>query len=73
MTLTCEHNLLYILNILQDNGVTILSLGIGSKIDLSELRTIASEPKDGHVFKIDNFDALKGKLGVIMEAACASK
>lgn len=57
---------------MKNDRVTILSVGIGSQISLSELQTIASEPKAKHVFKLDSFDALKGKLDDIMEMACAS-
>jgi len=57
---------------MKDNKVTIISLGIGPDIDLSELRLIASEPKEKHVFKLANFDELKAKLDSILVQACAT-
>ena len=52
--------------------MSIISLGIGPMIDASELRLIASEPKDKHVFKLDNFDELRAKLDKILAQACAA-
>jgi len=57
---------------MMDNKVTIISLGIGPDIDLSELRLIASEPKANHVFKLANFDELKAQLNSILAQACAA-
>ena len=52
--------------------MAIISLGIGAEIDLSELKLIASEPKEKHVFKLANFDELKAKLDSILTQACAA-
>ena len=50
----------------------IVSIGIGSDIDKSELQLIASEPKGKHVFQLANFDELKTKLDSILVQACAA-
>eukprot|EP00794_Sanderia_malayensis_P000211 gene211-827_t len=56
----------------KDKKVTVMSFGIGKDISSSELETIASEPKSDHVFHIDSFDKLKGKLDDILDMACAT-
>ena len=58
------------LYIFQESGVTILSLGVGKGISMSELLLIASEPKAKHAFQLSNFDQLKSKINVILENAC---
>ena len=50
----------------------IVSIGIGSDVNASELKLIASEPKDQHVFQLANFDELKTKLDRILMQACAA-
>ncbi|XP_075580821.1 integrin alpha-X-like [Pelecanus crispus] len=45
-------------------GIIRYAIGVGSAFQnpdaINELHTIASEPSDDHVFRVDNFDALQG-------------
>ena len=41
---------------LKDNGVEIFSVGVTSRINIDELRDIASEPLDTHLYLIRSFD-----------------
>ncbi|KAK3096747.1 hypothetical protein FSP39_002868, partial [Pinctada imbricata] len=52
-------------------GIHLFAIGIGDKVDKTELETIANDPDDKYVFKVENF----GGLGTIKEllaiSACA--
>ncbi|KAM6307012.1 LOW QUALITY PROTEIN: integrin alpha-X-like [Podargus strigoides] len=52
-------------------GVTRYAIGVGSAFTdpaaMAELRTIASEPSQEHVFRVDNFDALQGIQNQLQE------
>ncbi|XP_078375646.1 coadhesin-like isoform X1 [Oculina patagonica] len=57
-----------ILETLKEKGVHRVAVGIGRKIDQSELETIAGDP--GRVLRADDFDDLKNQLYDIHEATC---
>ena len=52
--------------------MTILSIGIGNKIDNAELELIASIPKKKHVFHLADFEQLKAKIESILVQACTA-
>ena len=54
----------------QEKGIIILSLGIGNLISNAELRVLASEPKDHHVFHFETFDGLETHINEIEASAC---
>ncbi|XP_028410753.1 uncharacterized protein LOC114533436 isoform X5 [Dendronephthya gigantea] len=41
---------------LKNSGIVIYSIGVGSGIDVDELRTMASPPVDNHVYLLQNFN-----------------
>ena len=53
---------------MQEAGVRRIAVGIGSGIDLGELRQIASNNKD--VLQVQNYGQLYSKLEEIMRIAC---
>lgn len=53
---------------MQEAGVRRVAIGIGSGIDISELRQIASSNED--VLQVSRYDELYGKLERIMKMAC---
>ncbi|XP_028390644.1 uncharacterized protein LOC114515560 [Dendronephthya gigantea] len=55
---------------LKNIGVVIYSIGIGSGIHLSELRTMASPPANNHVFLLSNFHELSTLEKNISHSAC---
>ncbi|KFR00061.1 Integrin alpha-X, partial [Nipponia nippon] len=52
-------------------GVTRYAIGVGSAFTnpaaIEELHTIASQPSEDHVFRVDNFDALQGIQNQLQE------
>lgn len=54
---------------LQAQGVTIFSLGIGDKVNEQQLKTIASDPDEDHVFKT-GFNQLLQVVELIEAKAC---
>ncbi|XP_057306541.1 coadhesin-like [Hydractinia symbiolongicarpus] len=53
---------------LKNNKVTIISMGIGHKIDEEELVEIATDKE--HVFVIDDFNHLIDKLNAVLKLSC---
>lgn len=53
---------------LQQKGVVVLAVGVGSRIDLNELRQLVQ--KDSDVFSASNFDDLLQKAYEISEKTC---
>lgn len=53
---------------LQQKGVAVLAVGVGSRVDLNELRQLVQ--KDSDVFSADNFDDLLQKTYEIAERTC---
>lgn len=54
--------------LLKDNGVLVLSIGIGTNINQTELRLIASSPAD--VFQVNNFDILNTIIKQVANVTC---
>ena len=54
---------------LRDSGCTVLSVGVGEKYDMEQLREIATDPDSQHVLKA-KFDALEPLVDTIVETAC---
>jgi len=48
----------------------VFSVGVGSNINVDELRTIASEPKCSHVYFLADFDDITAFNNQIMNGAC---
>ena len=54
---------------LRDFGVKIIAVGIGNQIDKSQLRDIASDPDEEHMFTAD-YDNLASIIRKVQKAAC---
>lgn len=48
----------------------MIAIGIGSKIDNSELQVIASGDGNDNVFMVDDFNALQSVQGLVIKKAC---
>jgi len=51
--------------------VQVFAVGIGSGVDVPELRTIASDNQ--HVFQVSNFDALNTLQAELKKTACTGE
>ncbi|XP_050412710.2 collagen alpha-1(XII) chain-like [Patella vulgata] len=54
--------------VLHDRGVDIVSIGVGDKVDATELHTIASDRN--LAIQVDNFDKLNNLKTTLFQAAC---
>ena len=59
----------------QAQGIRILSVGIGSEIDIGELNGISSDPDDDHVFLIGDFSetSFANLLAPLVRETCGKK
>ncbi len=59
----------------QAQGIRILSVGIGSEIDISELNGISSDPDEDHVFLIGDFSetSFTNLLAPLVRETCGKK
>lgn len=55
----------------QQTNATVISIGIGSSVDATELNTIATDSR--HVFNAINFNALSSIINEIRQATCDGK
>ncbi|XP_028412675.1 uncharacterized protein LOC114535596 [Dendronephthya gigantea] len=55
---------------LKNIGVIIFSIGIGSGIDVLELKTMASPPVDDHVFLLHNFNEFSSLVQNLLFSVC---
>ena len=55
---------------LHDAGIYTFVIGIGNGIDMEELRSIASDPDDKHLFLVDDFNALDSIKDLLVSRAC---
>nr|KAG5708598.1 hypothetical protein BaRGS_033019 [Batillaria attramentaria] len=55
---------------LRDHGATIFAIGVGSKIDVQELRAMASEPSSEFVYEVTNFAALSSIKSELVIKTC---
>ena len=58
---------------LRDKGVTIFSIGVGSGIQEAELKAMATDPDNQHVFVVNNFDALDLIKASLQRKTCEGK
>ena len=58
--------------LIRSQGVRVLSIGIGPKIDLNELNGISSDPDEDHVFLINDFsqDSFASILAPLVRETC---
>jgi collagen type VI alpha len=54
----------------RDNGLILYTVGVGNKVDQSELQTIASDPDSRHMFSSQNFDALGSLSDLLATKIC---
>ena len=57
---------------LRDSGVQVYAVGIGN-IDVNELRTIATDPDNEHVFILSSFRDAAGFVDFLSVTTCDSK
>lgn len=50
----------------------LYAIGVGSDIDVPELKSICSPPIDSHFFTVDNFDALNKIMDEVARNSCGS-
>ena len=55
---------------LRDKGITVFSIGVGSGIQETELKAMATDPDNQHVFVVNNFDALDLIKASLQQKAC---
>ena len=55
---------------LQQTDMTILSVGVGSGVNVQELDEIATDPDCQHRFLLDNFQAFDSFLNIIEKKTC---
>ena len=58
---------------LKDAGVIIISVGIGQNINLDELHTMASQPKDQRVILLESFQELAALAKKMSSSTCNGK
>ena len=58
---------------LKDSSVNIISVGVGKKTKLNELKFMASSPTNTHLFSVQNTHQLRTLIGSISESSCTSK
>ena len=59
----------------QAQGIRILSVGIGSQIDIDELNGISSDPDEDHVFLIGDFSetSFANLLAPLVRETCGKR
>ena len=55
---------------LRQRGVNMFSIGIGSNLNMYELRDVATDPDSTHVFRLDGFDNLSEFVDQMSTVAC---
>ena len=58
---------------LRKSSIEVFAVGVGGSIKSSELNIIASKPSSSHVFRVQDYSQLQGKLGTLGQAVCPSK
>lgn len=54
----------------KNNGIIMFSVGVGSRIDTTELNTIASSPSCTHVFTVSGYDEIKALKEELIQSSC---
>ena len=57
----------------RDQGIRILTIGVGPNVDEEELKLIASDPDDHHVFKVTSYRTLQQIADAMVERTCEGK
>ena len=52
-------------------NITIFAIGIGNKVDKTELKRIANDPNSKHLFHVSDFDGLHAIKDLLVLSACA--
>ena len=58
---------------LRDAGVTVFSIGVGSGANEQELKAMATDPDDTHVFTVTDFTLLDNITGTLAQKTCQGK
>ena len=58
---------------LRDAGVTVFSIGVGSGANEQELKEMATDPDDTHVFTVADFTSLDNITGTLAQKTCQGK
>ena len=58
---------------LKNSGVVIFGVGMGQSLSMQELRVMASEPVDQHVFALGNFSELTHHVKLVFSRTCNGK
>ena len=58
---------------LRDDGVAVFSIGVGSGANEQELKEMATDPDDTHVFTVSNFTSLDNITGTLAQKTCQGK
>ena len=58
---------------LRDAGVTVFSIGVGSGANEEELKAMATDPDDTHVFTVTDFTSLDNITGTLAQTTCQGK
>ncbi len=57
----------------RDAGVVLIAVGIGSGINMTQLKEIATDPDELHVFSVDSFDLMASIHANLQMAMCNRK
>lgn len=57
-------------SIARSKGIELFAIGVGRGVDEAELREIASDPDDTHMFRVDGYGALKHIESAFTSGAC---
>ena len=55
------------------NGVKMIAIGVSNKVDMKELKAVASQPHKYTIFHLSKFEALSHALDTIVGEACYEK
>ena len=58
---------------LRKSNIEVFAVGVGGRIKSSELNLVASQPSSSHVFTVQEYSQLQGKLGTLGQTVCPSK
>ena len=58
---------------LRDAGVTVFCIGVGSGANEEELKAMATDPDDTHVFTVTDFTSLDNITGTLAQTTCQGK
>lgn len=56
---------------MKEAGIEIFTIGIGPDVNTDELKEMASEPLNEHMFHVDNFDTIIDIEREILRDVCA--